>query len=421
MKTIRWLSLAAIALLASCADGVREETPPTRFTDATPIGFPSTVRYFSADPRDFLSRSRDLRRQLAVASPDGTINVLALSGGAAGGAFGAGALVGLSRRGERPRFDVVTGVSAGALIAPFAFLGPTWDDRLIAAFAAERTEGLMGSHSFDSLFRPGWFHSAGLAEVVDHYVTSELLDTIAHEASRGRMLLVATTDLDDGETVIWNMGVIAAQGGESSRRLFRDVLVASASIPGLFPPVMIPVEQNGVRYEEMHVDGGLTTPFLDVPEAAFMSPLDGSLLRGVHIYVIVNGQTGRLPLTTPLRNSSILTKSFSAVLDHTSRTHIALISAFARLYGMAFHFTEIPVDHSEVAYLDFSPSNTQALFDYGLRCAEHGRLWMTLEQAVDHGEVATVASRSPRPRGEDLSECPLRAPPTSAFSQAPPH
>jgi hypothetical protein len=142
MKTVRWVCLAAVVVLASCAAGVREETPPTRFTDATPVGFPATVRYFSADPRDLPSRSEDMRR-LAAASPDGTINVLALSGGAAGGAFGAGALVGLSRRGERPQYDVVTGVSAGALIAPFAFLGPAWDDRLIATFAAERTAGLL--------------------------------------------------------------------------------------------------------------------------------------------------------------------------------------------------------------------------------------------------------------------------------------
>jgi len=421
MKTIHWLCLSAIALLASCAGGVREETPPTRFNDATPVGFPSTVRYFSADPRDFISRSEDMRRRLELASPDGTINVLALSGGAAGGAFGAGALVGLSRRGERPRYDVVTGVSAGALIAPFAFLGSAWDDRLIAAFAAERTAGLIRSSGVENLFKPGWFHSAGLVDLVDHCVTYELLDAVAHEAARGRLLLVATTDLDDEETVIWNMGVIAAQGGEAARRLFRDVLVASSSIPGLFPPVMIPVEHNGVRYEEMHVDGSLTTPFLDVPEAAFMSPLDGALLRGVHIYVIVNGQTGRMPLTTPLGTRSILAKSFSAALNHTSRTHVALTAAFAQRYGIAFKFTEIPLDHPEVEFLDFSPSNMQALFDYGLRCAERGRLWMTIEQAVDRAEFATVGSRRSPPRARELSECPLEAPPTDALSLTPPH
>jgi predicted acylesterase/phospholipase RssA len=198
----------------------------------------------------------------------------------------------------------------------------------------------------------------------------ELLDAIAHEAARGRLLLVATTDLDDEETVVWNMGEIAAQGGESGRRLFRDVLVASSSIPGLFPPVLIPVEQNGVRYEEMHADGALATPFLAVPEGAFVSQFDGALLRGAHIYVIVNGQTGRLPLTTPLRNGSIMTKSLSAAFNHTSRTHLALTAAFAQHYGIAFRFTEIPLDHPDVALLDFSASNLEALFDFGLRCAE---------------------------------------------------
>jgi len=126
-------------------------------------------------------------------------------------------------------------VSACALLAPFAFLGQAWDQDLIEAFDSERTAHLLHSRGLVFLFRPGLYKREPLVDLVNHFVTDRLIKAVAEEAAKGRLLMVATTDLDKQESVIWDMGVIASHGGEAARVLFRDVLVASASIPGLFP------------------------------------------------------------------------------------------------------------------------------------------------------------------------------------------
>ena len=196
------------------------------------------------------------------------MNVLALSGGGAGAAFGAGALAGLSRAGTRPYFHVVTGVSAGALTAPFAFLGPAWDGPLTESFSGQRSAKLVQFSLSGLLFGSSIFKGKPLADLVNHYATDEMLRAVAVEAAKGRLLLIATTDLDSERSVIWDMGAIAMQGGPAGLKLFRQVLIASASIPGLFPPVMIPVETSGTILEEMHVDGSTTASMFIAPEIA---------------------------------------------------------------------------------------------------------------------------------------------------------
>src|SRR5882762_10566466 len=170
---------------------------------------------------------------------------------AGGVAFGAGALVGWSRTGTRPDFQVVTGVSAGALLAPLAFLGPRWDATITDAFSGGRTQHLLQPRWIRALLGASVYRGEPLVKLVDHYVTDELLRAVAAESAKGRLLLVATTDLDHERTVIWDMGRIAAEGGARGRGLFRDVLVASASIPGVFPPVLIRVEESGIEFDEM--------------------------------------------------------------------------------------------------------------------------------------------------------------------------
>ena len=190
-----------------------------------------------------------LQRNVARArgASDKPISVLALSGGGADGAYGAGVLVGLDpSSGTRPEFQVVTGVSTGALIAPFAFLGPDWDGKLEEAFTGPAAGALLSPRGFGALlFGPSVYRGRPLERLVGHYVDDALLQAVARENARGRKLLVATTDLDRQETVIWNMGEIAASGGPQARRLFRDVLVASASVPGVFPPKLIEVRDGG--------------------------------------------------------------------------------------------------------------------------------------------------------------------------------
>ena len=181
--------------------------------------------------------AEDFRRRLTRG--DQRRSILALSGGGANGAYGAGMLVGWSQRGDRPEFDIVTGVSTGALAAPYAFLGSDWDDELAAAYSEGHTEGLLSWRSFAAFLSPGLYSPRTLEALVEEHVTPALLTEIAQATREGRRLLVATTNLDSGETVIWDMGLLAEAGDENALRLFRQVLLASASIPGVFPPVLI--------------------------------------------------------------------------------------------------------------------------------------------------------------------------------------
>jgi predicted acylesterase/phospholipase RssA len=361
------------------------------FGAATPVGFPSTIRYLSSDRGALEARRPKNLQRLKMASKDGAINILALSGGGAAGAFGAGALVGLTRRGERPPYQLVTGVSSGALIAPFAFLGSDWDAQLIDAFSGAHSQGLLRSRGLAILFHPGIYRSAPLVALVDRFLTKELMEAVAREYATGRMLMVATTDLDKEETVMWDMGAIAAQGGEAARTLFRNVLVASASIPGLFPPVIIHVEDKGIAYDEMHADGGTTVPFFLGSELAFFSSFDPGELAGWNIYVVVNGQLGKAPRTTAIKTVPILARSFSAGLTHMSREALTATSMFAQRNHMNLKFTEIPLDYPRVGSLDFRASSMRSLFDYGAACARNGLLWVTVDEAIDRFEKAASA------------------------------
>src|ERR1700731_5235805 len=219
-RALRWTCALSVLALVGCALP-RRDAPPTMFTAATPVDFPADVRFLSTDRASVERKSTAALQRLRSSSKEGTIRALVLSGGGAGGAFGAGALVGLTRRQERPQYDVVTGVSTGALIAPFAFLGSDWDSQLTEAFTSGRGAP-MSVRGLLALPLGASRRTAALTALVDHYVTPDLIRAVAREAGRGRLLWVGTTDLDKEETVIWDLGAIAMRGGEPARKLFRD-------------------------------------------------------------------------------------------------------------------------------------------------------------------------------------------------------
>lgn len=387
MRSVLTLSFVCLSLLVGCTIP-RREAHFALFAPVTPVGFPSEVRYYSADWRSLETRASERLRRVRNANPEGTISVLALSGGGAAGAFGAGALVGLSRRGERPEFQVVTGVSTGALIAPFAFLGPDWDAQLTEAFSGVRPQLPLRPHWFASLFLPGLYDNRPLADLVDHYVSLDLIHAVAREASRGRLLEVATTDLDKEETVVWDMGAIAARGDEPARELFRDVLLASASVPGAFRPVLLHVKDASGSYDEMHVDGATTVPFIIAPESVFISSLDLAGFRGAKVFVLINGQLASAPRTTKFRTVPVLERSIAAATRHMTRMELATAAGFAQLHDMDLQFTAVPPDYPQVSSLDFRPATMRSLFNYGAACAEQGRLWTTLDQAIARADKA---------------------------------
>ncbi len=304
---------------------------------------PNAIRTLGPDQRFSTVSSQRVAWRLRAQHAGQPINILALSGGGADGAFGAGALVGLARSASRPPFSVVTGVSTGALIAPYAFLGPAWDDQLIEVYTSGRAEHLLKSRGLGALFGSSVYRGEPLKELVDRYATDTLIQAVAHEASTGRLLLVVTTDVSTGEPVVWDLGSIAMNGGRGARALFRDVLTASASVPGLFPPVVIRVQEEQALFKEVHIDGTTTVPFF--APLAFVEPprdaIDPSYIVTVTVYVIVDGRLSEQPVAIPLRARSILSRSVSAGLNHMLRTTLQLTATDAELEGAQFHFAAL--------------------------------------------------------------------------------
>jgi len=253
-------------MLQACGTLPRRAAVPADLTErATPLGIPDARFWVDGDLSPMIQdvmRQGDRERAALVAAGQSTdrlppAHLLALSGGGDAGAFGAGLLVGWTAQGSRPEFKLVTGISAGALIAPFAFLGPQYDEILRAVSTSMGPGDAFRRRSvLSGITSDGMADGAPLARLIAKYVTPEVLAAVAGEYQRGRFLLIGTTDLDAGRAVMWNMGAIASSNAPGALELFRKIMLASTSIPGVVSPVMIDVDIDGKPFQEMHVDGG---------------------------------------------------------------------------------------------------------------------------------------------------------------------
>ena len=243
--------------------------PVTRPVSAVPTepavvpGMPADVRYWGDNPagafRDWLELPDDELAACCAGVLDRPHNYLVISSGGVDGAFGAGLLAGWTASGTRPDFQVVTGVSAGAMIAPFAFLGPAYDGVLREIYSAYTSKDLVERRGMSEVLEGGAvMDTAPLRRLIDRYLGDEQVAQIAAEGQKGRKLLIGTTSLNTGRPMVWDLTKIAGSGASNARQLMGDLILASASIPGVFPPVRISVETGGVRHDELHVDGGVT-------------------------------------------------------------------------------------------------------------------------------------------------------------------
>jgi hypothetical protein len=307
-------------------------------------------------------------------------NILAISGGAAGGAFGAGVLVGLTRAGRRPDFAIVTGVSTGALIAPFAFLGPAWDERLEDAYTGGHAAQSLGFFGLSPVLDTGLFRAEALERLVHPFVDAAMVEAVAEQHRLGRRLLVATTDLDTQTPSIWDMGEIACRGGEEAVRMFREVLIASASLPGLFPPRRFACEADGQAYEEMHVDGGLSAPLFVMPEALLHSRKLGRRMQRGRVYVIVNTVLDPAPRTTPLSLPSVLIRSFDTMLRVSYRQALNVAVTFCASNNLPLSVASIP-DSPQASenggMLSFDTPSMKRTFEAALASAQEAGFWRT--------------------------------------------
>ena len=403
------LCLVCLFALQGCAALVLSPAR-SRVDGRSTANVPMTIRTLGVDRQFSQLSSTAVAERLRTVHPQEPLNILALSGGGAAGAFGAGAVAGLTRSGVRPEFRVVTGVSVGALIAPYAFLGSTWDKRLLEAFTSDAGRHLLQPRGLGVLFGSSLYSGAPLKHLIDAYVSDTMIEAVAREADRGRLLLVATTDVATGAPVVWDMGAIAKYGGPAARILFCNVLVASASVPGLFPPVVIRVQEDGALRDEVHVDGATTLPFF-VP-GAFVQPSEAREAPRSSVYVIVDGPLFEMIETRRLTTRAILERSIRSGLNQLMLTRLELTAANAELQGATLNYAAVPTTYPHVGFFDFRAGTTRPLLRYAFACAQAGRLWTAFRRADDDHRTAPVRAGTqavPCPADESSSDIVSRA------------
>ena len=376
---------ATLLIISGCGALPRKPVPVDRIYDAEVEGIPN-VRTWSGQfspefHSDIVQSVRDEPEGEFSPTADGSINysALALSGGGANGAFGAGFLVGWTKAGNRPNFKLVTGISTGALIAPAAFLGPDYDHILHEMYTTLSTKDIFrfrfGSEALAD--------SSPLMKQIEKYIDESVLAAIADAHSRGRRLYIGTTHLDADRLVIWNMGSIAASTHPDAPQLFQNVMLASASIPGAFPPVLIEVVVDGQHYDEMHVDGGLKAQvFLHGAVLNFRKAADeifGDKNRNEigRIYLIRNGQIGPKPEPVPRKILAITGRSLSLITKQAALNDLYRIYVFAERDGLGFKYVEIPNEFKMDNEEPFDREQMNLLFDLGHQIALSGDPWRT--------------------------------------------
>jgi predicted acylesterase/phospholipase RssA len=305
--------------------------------------------------------------------------ILALSGGGPDGAFSAGLLKGWTASGERPQFNVVTGISTGAIVAVFAFLGPDYDATLEEIYTTYRTEQLVNPRILAGLFGGvALTDTAGYRALIEKYVDDDLVAKLAEASADGRSLLIGTTNLDAVRPVVWNVSTIAASGHPKAKTLIQDVIEASSAIPGAFPPVIIPVEAaDGTVYDEMHVDGGATqqvmffSPEFSIKEAdeAIGLPFDRS------IYVVVNNALRKQYRPVRPRLLSIVGRSASSLISGSGTGDTYKIFAIAQRDGIDFNLLCVPSDFLDEPEEPFDPAYMRTLYDIGYQYGLAGDKW----------------------------------------------
>jgi predicted acylesterase/phospholipase RssA len=315
-----------------------------------------------------------------------TANFLAISGGADDGAFGAGLLVGWSDAGTRPAFDLVTGVSSGALIAPFAFLGREYDARLREIFTSYARKDIFTYNASGLLEGAALADDTPLANLISKYVDAAFLQEVARERAKGRILLIGTTNLDTQRPVLWDMGRIAMSSNHGALALFRKILLASATLPGIFPPVRIQVRLEGKEYDELHVDGGVTRQVFIAPSISSYvahGRKTGRLVAMPRLYVIRNGKID--PEWQPVKENmlSITQRSIATLIKNQGIGDLYRIYSITKQDGIDFNLASIPSDFTDTSDEPFDQRYMIALFERGYYLGKHGYSWAKVPPGME--------------------------------------
>ena len=381
----RWLTAYLVAFCALVAAGCASlerlpSVPAAETARALPSGI-ANARFFPLKQRDELiaegERAVERQRQVLGLAPDAPLppaRFLAISGGGDDGAFGSGLLVGWTAAGTRPQFDIVTGVSTGALIAPFAFLGSEYDPQLRQVYTNISTDdiliqrGIVGGILSDALS-----DTTPLWNLISRLFDRSMMDAIAREYGKGRLLLIGTTNLDAEEPTIWNIGAIAASGHPDALDLIRKILRASSAIPGIFQPVMIDVTVDGKHFQELHVDGGaIAQIFLYPPNIS----LNRIRTREREAFLIRNARNDTDGANVQRRTLSIGGRAILAMLRASGANDLTRIYFVLQRdnvdYNLAYIDSDFTLPHPSE---NFDRTYMNALFDYGYAKAQKGYPW----------------------------------------------
>jgi predicted patatin/cPLA2 family phospholipase len=375
----------AIFLLSACSALQRHSAvPPSDKGAVFALGLPN-ARFFVDQPAAISAeQERALVREAKTLgiSRGGTLPaayLLSLSGGGDKGAFGAGLLAGWTAHGDRPKFKLVTGVSTGALIAPFAFLGPQYDAALADVYTNTDPSKIYEKRFIiAALTEDALSDTAPLFETISRHVDANMLAKIAAEYEKGRLLIIQTTDLDAGQPVLWNIGAIAASGDPHALDVVRHVLLASASIPGAFPPVMFDVEADGKPYQEMHVDGGAVSQAFLVPPSLNVHTARerAGYRRSVSVaYIIRNSRLKTEWSDVERQTLSIAQKAVSTMINYNGVGDLYRMYLTTERAGASFNLAYIGDDFQAEHREEFDQSYMRALYRYAYDKAAIGYPW----------------------------------------------
>lgn len=377
-------ALLMLVTLTACGTNIpRLDDAPTN-TYASPVGYKGIRYWGDAELKKFNEVSALRLEQVRAAhAQDASVPLerayyLAISGGGGDGAYGAGLLAGWSKTGQRPQFEVVTGISTGALSAPYAFLGPAYDEKLKEVYTTISDKDVMRkTGALGAVFGASLTDNSPLKALVARHVTPELVERIGAENAKGRRLLVGTTNLDAQRPVVWDMTAIAASSNPDKVQLFRDVLIASAAIPGVFPPQLIRVQADGKLYEELHVDGGTTTQAFLLSGENSLKEVDKALKfpRKRSLYVIINGTFAPQAEKTETKTLAIAARSISTLIKNQSIGDVYKMYAQSVRDGVDFNLASIPADFTAKGKSEFDQAFMRKLYDLGYRVGQTPGAW----------------------------------------------
>jgi predicted acylesterase/phospholipase RssA len=400
--------VVSVLALGACADRNRLNAVPASDTARASILGIADARIFASDPATFAAvlqrlRDRETGYYASIGRPVPPENILALSGGGDNGAFGAGLLVGLSESGTRPSFQAVTGISAGALIAPFAFLGSEYDPVLKKLATIEQGDVFIKRPFLAGLVSDSVNDTTPLKRLIAAVVDEAIVARIAEEYRHGRALAIITADLDAGVQVVWDIGAIAESGHPQALALIRKIMLASAAIPGGFPPVMFDVNVDGIARQEMHVDGGAITQTFLYPATVQVGKLNAGGARRVRTaYIVRNGHLREDWTEVEKSSIAIALRSVSTLTTSSGIGDLYRIYAITKRDGIAFKLAYIRDDFSEPHIGEFDHDYVTKLFEYGRATAHAGNVWQS--------EPPGLSVSAPAPHRQIVSVPPVAAP-----------